>query len=257
MKYTVKNLKFAACLLGLVSMACITGCHKDTSVSVYHPYDDTYEGEYVVFSSNNGTAEALEVDTNGMIGETFANSITYEMYTNVGDWEIKFDYSRCFNPNPYPEWIEAWPNRGSGDGRFTIKFRANTDQGDTKYANINIVSDGRIVKTISVKQDGATAVRLNLAASFMSVLSMAADDTADKIVPLSVNVFWDAYVEYDDASNEGWLHLKDITNLQALEFSLDRNNSTETRSATIVIYQITDTNNTLTILVNQRGVGDE
>lgn len=254
MKYTVKYLKSAAYLLAFASMICITGCKDDDDI--YHPYDDVYSGDYAIFAGSNSTEESLEVDTNGMIGESFANSMTYDMYTNAGDWKIEYDFSRCFNPKPEISWIEAWPNEGNGDGRFTIKFYANTDQGDTRYANINIVSGGKIIKTIAVKQAGATSVRLGLAATFMSILNLEANDTADKTVPLSVNVFWDAYVEYADEYSADWVHLKEITNVQNLQFNIDQNYTTETRTATIVIYQITDPNNTTTITINQKGVSE-
>lgn len=254
MKYTVKYLRSAAYLLVLASMISVTGCKEDEDI--YHPYDDVYGGEYCIFAGTNSTEESLEVNTNGMIGETFANLVTYDMYTNAGDWKIEYDFSKCFNPNPKISWIEAWPNAGNGDGRFTIKFRANTDQGDTKYANINIVSDGKIIKTIAVKQGGATSVSLKLAATFMSILNLEANDTADKTVPLSVNVFWDAYVTYADEYSADWLHLKEITsNSQSLQFNVDQNFLAETRTATIVIYQIADPNNTTTITVNQKGTG--
>lgn len=253
MKHTVKYLKSAVCLLALVSTAGFVGC--DDKESIYHPYDEVYDGDYAIFAGSNSTEESLEVSTSGMIGETFASSMTYDMYTNAGDWKIECDFSRCFDPNPEISWIEAWPNEGNGDGRFTIKFRANTDQGDTKYANINIVSKGKILKTIAVKQAGATSVRLNLAATFMSVLNLGPEAT-EKTVPLSVNVFWDAYVEYADEYSADWVHLKEITNLQNLQFSLDPNYTTETRTATIVIYQISDTNNTTTITINQKGVSE-
>lgn len=241
-------------MLALVSMVGFVGCNDKEEV--YHPYDEDYSGEYAFFGGNGSTAESLELDTNGMIGETFSNQITYELYTNVGDWKLEYDFSKCFNPTPIRSWIEAWPSEGNGDGRFTLKFLANTDQGDSKYANINIVSGGKIIKTIAVKQAGATSVRLNLAASFNSVLNLS-PEAAEKTLALSVNVFWDAYVEYADEFGPDWLHLQEITNLQNLQFAVDPNYTTETRMATIVIYQISDPNNTLTITVNQRGVTEE
>ena len=51
-----------------------------------------------------------------------------------------------------------------------------------------------------------------------------------------------------------WVHLKEITNVQNLQFNIDQNYTTETRTATIVIYQITDPNNTTTITINQKRV---
>lgn len=254
MKHTVKYLKSAAYLLALVSMVGFVGCNEKESI--YHPYDEDYSGEYVFFGGNGSTAELLELDTNGSIRDVFSNQISYEMYTNTGDWRLEFDFSQCFNPNPTLSWIEAWPREGNGDGRFTLKFLANTDQGDTRYANVNVVSGDKVIKTIAIKQAGAASVRLNLAATFNSVINLAAE-AAQKTLALNVNVFWDAYVEYDDEFGPDWLHLNEITNYQNLQFSADPNYTTETRMATIVIYQISDPNNTLTVTVNQRGLSDE
>lgn len=258
MKYTVKYLKSAAYLLALASMISVTGCKDDDNI--YHPYDDVYSGDYAIFAGSGSTAEELVLDTNGMISELYANSISYDMFTNAGDWYIDYDYSACFNFDPNDSskrWISAWPSEGNGDGRFTLKFSSNTLQGDTRHAKVNIISNGKILKTISVAQAGATTVRLNLVAAFMSVLTREYDYTEVISVPLDANVAWDAYVEYNDENDSNWIHLAEEQAPLNLRFNLDVNHSTSTRSATIVIYQISDSYNTVNITVNQHGIATE
>ncbi len=251
-------MKSAAYLLALASMICITGCKDDDDI--YHPYDDVYGGEYAIFAGSGSTAEELVLDTNGMISGIFSNLISYDMFTNAGDWYIDYDYSECFNFDPNDSskrWIYAWPNEGNGDGRFSLKFSTNTLQGDTRYAKVHVISNGKILKTISVAQAGATTVRLNLVAAFMAILNRECDDTEMISVPLDANVAWDAYVEYDDDNNSNWVHLAEEQSPLNLRFNLDANHSMDTRSATIVIYQISDSYNTVTITVNQHGIATE
>ena len=109
MKNTFRYLKAATMVLSLaVVAACFTGC--DDSDDLYSPYRDEIKGAYAIFKGAN-TSESLEVDTKGMIGETFANVITYDFFTTYKDWTIQFDTSSCFMPNE--EWIHSWPMEGS------------------------------------------------------------------------------------------------------------------------------------------------
>ena len=235
---------------------CFTGCNDNDNH--YSPFRDEIKGAYAIFAGSNNTSESLEVDTKGMIGETFTNTTTYDFYTTYNDWYIEFDTSTCFMPTE--EWIHAWPEEGSGDGRFTLRFDANTVEGDIRHADINIVTKKghKIIKTIKVAQAGSTSVRLNLVASFQSILNMAADDTAERSIAINANVFWDKEVRYADEFTMPWVHIVEgDNNPYALRFNLDENFSNETRTATIVIYQVSNPDNTTTITINQRGVATD
>lgn len=241
----------------LAAMAgCFTGCNDNDNH--YSPFRDEIKGAYAIFAGSNNTSESLEVDTKGMIGETFTNTTTYDFFTTYNDWYIEFDTSTCFMPTE--EWIHAWPEEGSGDGRFTLRFDANTVEGDIRHADINIVTKKghKIIKTIKVAQAGSTSVRLNLVASFQSILNMAADDTAERSIAINANVFWDKEVRYADEFTMPWVHIVEgDNNPYALRFNLDENFSNETRTATIVIYQVSNPDNTTTITINQRGVATD
>ncbi len=256
MKNTFRYLKSATVALSLVVLAgCFAGCNDDKEN--YSPYRDEIDGPYAIFKGTN-TSEMLEVDTKGMIGDTFANTMTYDFFTTYKDWVIKFDTSECFLPNE--EWIHSWPTEGSGDGRFTIRFDSNTVEGETRYANINIVTKkgNKVIKTIRVAQAGSTSVRLNLVASFQSILNMEANDTAERTIAINANVFWDQMVEYADEYAEPWVHVVEgDNNPYILRFHIDENFSTEARTATIVIYQRSNPDNTTTITINQKGVATD
>lgn len=253
MKNTFRYLKAATMVLSLaVVAACFTGC--DDSDDLYSPYRDEIKGAYAIFKGAN-TSESLEVDTKGMIGETFANVITYDFFTTYKDWTIQFDTSSCFMPNE--EWIHSWPMEGCGDGRFTLRFDANTVEGETRHANVNIVTKKgkKIIKTIKVAQAGATSVRLSLVASFQSIINMEANDTAERTIAINANVFWDQTVEYPDEYTLPWIHvLEGDNNPYILRFNVDENFSTESRMATILVYQKSNIDNYFTITINQKGV---
>lgn len=253
MKNKFRYLKSATMLLSLAVLAgCFTGCKDDEEH--YTPFRDEIKGSYAIFKGTN-TSESLEVDTKGMIGDTFSNTMTYEFYTTYNDWYIQFDTSSCFLPSE--EWIHSWPGEGSGDGRFTISFDSNTVEGETRHANINIVTKKghKIIKTIKVAQAGSTSVRLNLVASFQSILNMEANDTAERTIAINANVFWDKEVQYADEYTLPWVHIVEgDNNPYALRFNIDENFSTEPRTATIVIYQVSNPDNTTTITINQKGV---
>ena len=256
MKKTMKYLKSAMLFASLAVVAgCVTGCSDDKTY--YSPFRDEIKGNYAIFRGTN-TSESLEVDTKGMIGESFTNTITYEFFTTYKDWYLQFDTSTCFMPNE--EWIHAWPGEGSGDGRFTLTFDSNTVEGDVRHADINIVTKKghKIIKTIKVAQAGSTTVRLNLVASFQSILNMEASDTAERSIAINANVFWDKEVRYADEFTTPWVHVVEgDNNPYALRFNLDENFSTETRTATIVIYQVSNPDNTTTITINQKGVAED
>lgn len=106
--------------------------------------------KYVIFGNAGCTDELLLVDSHGYIGSYYSSCVTYEMYTNAESWKIVPDYSQCADPNI--DWINIWPSSGHGDGRFSITVSANVDQGDARSANINIISNDKILKTIRVEQ---------------------------------------------------------------------------------------------------------
>ena len=142
-----KSLKYFAILA--LSVIAFAACKEET------PY--VCEGEsgdiYVKFGGTGTTDTRLLVTTDGYIGETYAVSVTYDMYTNADEWQIVPDYSECYDPEY--EWITSWPSEGNYDGRFTLNFQANSRQGDTRFAKVNIVSHGQVIQTIDIEQDKA------------------------------------------------------------------------------------------------------
>lgn len=242
-----------------VAIIAAPGCKRaNNNQPVYHPYEGTEEAEaamdengtYVIFAGSGSTDEVLEVDVNGNVGETFATSVTYDMFTNAGDWEIVPDYSECFYPDA--SWIVVWPPEGSGDGRFKLTFAPNSGayaQGDVRTAHVNIISNGRVIKSITANQVGANIVTLDLVATFMSSLKFAAVGSHATTVPIDANVAWSAFVEDPDAT---WLHITSIEKF-SLSIAVDDNYDTEGREATVTVYQLTDVDNTITINVKQVG----
>ena len=213
---------------------------------------------YVKFGGKGTTDTRLLVTTDGYIGETYAVSITYDMYTNADEWQIVPDYSECYD-SEY-EWIESWPSEGNYDGRFKLSFQANSKQGDTRYAKVNIVSHGQIIKTIEIEQDKAQNTQFyiqpflqlqNFTASGVYEEGNNAGKTVVKTIPLDSNVAWSARVD-DDAYGDpvDWIKVSGVTKAK-FDISVEPNTTGEARQGTITVYQNTNGNNNIVVTVRQ------
>ena len=213
---------------------------------------------YVKFGGKGTTDTRLLVTTDGYIGETYAVSITYDMYTNADEWQIVPDYSECYD-SEY-EWIESWPSEGNYDGRFTLSFQANSKQGDTRYAKVNIVSHGQIIQTIDIEQDKAQNTQFyiqpflqlqNFTASGVYEDGNNAGKPVVKTVPLDSNVAWSARVD-DDAYGDpvDWIKVSGVTKAK-FDISVEPNTTGEERQGTITVYQNTNGNNNIVVTVRQ------
>lgn len=249
MKYTFKTLRNIFVAILPVAILSVAGCSKSAEKH-YHPYDDEYAGEdYAFFGGAGSTEEMLFVNTLGYIGENFAPSITYEIFTNCEDWKLVPDYSLCFKPEK--SWVNMWPAEGKGDGRFKLSFDANVDQGDTRIVNINIVNGkGEVIKTIHVEQDQAQTTLLDVPA-FLTTLNFDAETEKISSVPVNANVDWNA--EVVDAIENDWIEISGKTKAK-FEVSVKPNYSTEGRVGYITVYQVTNGNNSQTITIRQAGL---
>ena len=136
--------------------------------------------------------------------------------------------------------------QGNYDGRFTLNFQANSRQGDTRLAKINIVSHGQVIQTIEVEQDKAPNTQFYIQ-PFLQVQSFTASGLyADgtnagkpviKTVPLDSNVAWSARID-DDANGDP-------------DISVEPNTTGEERQGTITVYQNTNGNNNIVVTVKQ------
>ncbi len=252
MKKTFKYLMTLA-----LCVAAFAGCKEEA------PY--VCEGDageiYVKFGGTGTTDTRLLVTTDGYIGETYAVSITYDMYTNADEWQIVPDYSECYDPEL--KWITSWPSEGNYDGRFTVNFQANSRQGDTRYAKINIVSHGQIIKTIEVEQDKAAITQLYIQ-PFLQVQTFTASGVyADgenagqpilKSVPLDANVAWSARVDDDEFGDPvEWIKISNVTKGK-FDISVEPNTTGADRQGTITVYQNTNGNNNIVVAVKQAAV---
>lgn len=242
--------KLFAVVAVVACLVFVSSCEKkndfDKSKYPYNAYDNENPGEeYLFFGQNNCTDESLTATLQGYIGSNYATSVTYDMYTNAKDWQIIPDYSECFDPDR--QWVQVWPYEGTGDGRFTLKLDVNVSQGDTRYANVNIVSGGKVWKTIRVAQDAAAATTLDVV-SFMQTIQFSSDDESVKTIPVNANVAWEAEI-VDEIEND-WIHLTNKTKSK-FEVNVDPNLTGESRTGYITIYQLSNGNNNLTITVKQ------
>lgn len=243
MKKTFKYLM----TLALCAVA-FAGCKEET------PYVcEGADGEiYVKFGGTGTTDTRLLVSTDGYIGESYAVSVTYDMYTNADEWQIVADYSECYDPEH--EWIESWPSSGNHDGRFTINFLANSKQGDTRYAKINIVSHGEIIQTIEVEQDKSPNTQLYIQ-PFLQLQNFKAtdDENVVKTIPLDANVAWTARVD-DDANGDpvDWIKIPEEGVTKAkFNVCVTPNNTGAERTGTITVYQNTNGNNNIVVTIKQ------
>lgn len=241
MKQTLRYAKFFTAVLASAAVLGFTGCKDD---------DDHYVAlgdkgpKYVIFGEKGCVDELLLVDTRGYIGSSYAGSVTYEMYTNVDSWQIVPDYSQCvYTDRP---WINSWPSEGNHDGRFVISINANVDQGETRYADINIMSKGKVVKTIKVEQNAAAQVILDVTA-FLRNVTFYANDTKVQTVPVNANVFWDIMIP-DDA--EDWVSVANVTKSK-FDVSVKPNNTGADRSAILQIFQVSNPNNVQRVTITQ------
>jgi hypothetical protein len=213
---------------------------------------------YVKFGGTGVTDTRLLVTTDGYIGDTYAVSVTYDMYTNADEWQIVPDYSECYDPDH--KWIECWPSEGNYDGRFTLNFLANAQQGDTRYAKVNIVSHGNIIHTIEVEQAKAANTQFYiqpflLLQNFTASAKFESGDNAGKqivrTIPLDSNVAWSARVD-DDANGDpvDWIHVSGVTKAK-FDITADPNTTGVERQGTITVYQNTNGNNNIVVTVKQ------
>lgn len=247
-----KSLKYFAILA--LSVIAFASCKKET------PYicEGNSSEIYVKFGGTGTTDTRLLVTTDGYIGETYAVSVTYDMYTNADEWQIVPDYSECYDPEY--KWISSWPSEGNYDGRFTVNFQANSRQGDTRFAKINIVSHGQVIQTIEVEQDKAPNTQFYIQ-PFLQVQSFTASgkyedgDNAGKelvkTIPLDSNVAWSARVD-DDANGDPveWIKVSGVTKAK-FDISVEANTTGEERQGTITVYQNTNGNNNIVVTVKQ------
>jgi hypothetical protein len=247
-----KSLKYFVILA--LSVIAFASCKKET------PYicEGNSSEIYVKFGGTGTTDTRLLVTTDGYIGETYAVSVTYDMYTNADEWQIVPDYSECYDPEY--KWISSWPSEGNYDGRFTVNFQANSRQGDTRFAKINIVSHGQIIQTIEVEQDKAPNTQFYIQ-PFLQVQSFTASgkyedgDNAGKelvkTIPLDSNVAWSARVD-DDANGDPveWIKVSGVTKAK-FDISVEPNTTGEERQGTITVYQNTNGNNNIVVTVKQ------
>jgi hypothetical protein len=247
-----KSLKYFAILA--LSVIAFASCKKET------PYicEGNSSEIYVKFGGTGTTDTRLLVTTDGYIGETYAVSVTYDMYTNADEWQIVPDYSECYDPEY--KWISSWPSEGNYDGRFTVNFQANSRQGDTRFAKINIVSHGQVIQTIEVEQDKAPNTQFYIQ-PFLQVQSFTASgkyedgDNAGKelvkTIPLDSNVAWSARVD-DDANGDPveWIKVSGVTKAK-FDISVEPNTTGEERQGTITVYQNTNGNNNIVVTVKQ------
>lgn len=249
MKKTFKYLM----ALALCATAFV-GCKEEA------PYVcEGLEGDiYVKFGGTGTTDTRLLVTTDGYIGETYAVSVTYDMYTNADEWQIVPDYSECYDPEH--KWIESWPSEGNYDGRFTLNFQANSKQGDTRFAKVNIVSHGQIIQTINIEQDKAPITQFYIqpflqkqtfTASGVYEDGVNAGKAVVKTIPLDSNVAWSARVD-DDANGDpvDWIVVSGVTKAK-FDISVAPNTTGAERKGTITVYQNTNGNNNIVVTVEQ------
>ena len=249
MKKTFKYLMTLA-----LCVVAFAGCKEEA------PY--ICEGDsaevYVKFGGTGTTDTRLLVTTDGYIGETYAVSVTYDMYTNADEWQIVPDYSECYDPDY--KWITSWPSEGNYDGRFTLNFAANSKQGDTRYAKVNIVSHGQIIQTIEIEQDKAPNTQFyiqpflqvqSFTASGLYAYGTNAGKPVIKTVPLDSNVAWSARID-DDANGDPveWIKVTGVTKAK-FDISVEPNTTGEERQGTITVYQNTNGNNNIVVTVKQ------
>lgn len=247
-----KSLRYLAALA--LCVATFVGCKEEL------PYVcEGIEGDIYVKFGGTGTKDTrLLVTTDGYIGETYAVSVTYDMYTNADEWQIVPDYSACYDPEH--KWIECWPSEGNYDGRFTLNFLANAKQGDTRYAKVNIVSHGEVIETIEVEQAKSANTQLYiqpflLLQNFTASANYESGDNIGKqivkTIPIDSNVAWSARVD-DDAYGDPveWIHVSGESKAK-FDITVDPNTTGEPRQGTITVYQNTNGNNNIVVTVKQ------
>lgn len=246
----MKNILKYALIFAIGTLVAVSCTKKDHSPKEYNALDGEKLPGYCTFVGYDDDDDInIKVSTQGYVGETLAPQIVLTMYTDAKDWKVVNDYSECLNPNN--DWIRAWPNSGTGDGFFAVKFDANTVQGDTRYAKLNIVDkNGRIARSIHVEQDKAAITTMEVSA-FLTYLAFDAEASKVKTVPVNANVKWDAYVI--DSFENDWVTISEKTDYK-FEVSVQPNFSTEARTATIEIFQVSDGTNTVHVTVHQDGV---
>jgi hypothetical protein len=186
------------------------------------------------------------------------------MYTNADEWQIVPDYSECYDPSY--EWISSWPSEGNYDGRFEIEFQANARQGDTRYAKINIVSHGKVIKTIEVEQDKAANTQFYIQ-PFLQIQNFTASgkfesgdnegQTVVKTIPIDTNVAWSARIDDDEFGDPvEWIKVSGVTKAK-FDVTVEPNDTGAERQGTITVYQNTNGNNNIVVTVKQAAVKQE
>lgn len=223
------------------------------------------DGEiYVEFGGTGTTDTRLLVTTDGALSTTYAMTVVFDMYTNADEWQIVPDYSECYDPSY--KWISSWPSEGNYDGRFEIEFQANTRQGDTRYAKINIVSHGKVIKTIEVEQEKANITQFYIQ-PFLQIQNFTASgkfesgdnegQTVVKTIPIDTNVAWSARIDDDEFGDPvEWIKVSGVTKAK-FDVTVEPNDTGAERQGTITVYQNTNGNNNIVVTVKQAAVKQE
>lgn len=133
-------------------------------------------------------------DRNELSFTVAGGSQQYEMYTNMGPWVVETEFTED------TEWIDIWPREGNRSGRFTITASANEGV-YTRYATVNVVSNGKAIASFTVSQGSSTPV-LELD---MGVNTLTSPSSGSKItVPIKANLGWKAEVVGDA---RGWIEI--------------------------------------------------
>lgn len=249
MKRAFKYVKLMTAVVVSFAAVALTGCSEENELA--YVTEGAGGAAYVKWGEAGCTLDKLIVSTDGYIGDKYAVTVTYEMFTNCSSWEIVPDYSECYD-SEY-KWIESWPSKGNHDGRFTLKFQPNTRQGDTRCAKVNVVSGGKVIRSIEVEQAKANITQLYIQ-PFLQTLNFQADDQNIKSIPLDANVAWTARVNDDENGDPiDWIVISGVTKGK-FDVSVLPNTSSEPRVGTVTVFQNTNGNNNLIVTINQAGL---
>lgn len=98
----MKTIRFFASIRSRLAVATLVVAAAATALSCSD--DETHEG----YLDLGAAPDYLDYPVTG-------GSQTYEMYSDWNEWRILVDYD-----TEDQSWVDVWPDKGRGDGRFTI-----------------------------------------------------------------------------------------------------------------------------------------
>lgn len=188
----------------LVGVTSETGDNKITS---YYEYDDFFRLKNIKNDDQN-LLQHFEYNYSGMvtIPELALSQSSMSFGSSSGSKDLNVTSSTGWTVSDNSSWISVSPSSGSDNGSVSISCTANTSS--TYRSGTVMVSDGEIIKTVNILQDGASSSPLSLSVSNLYFEdiggSYSVSVSSDDSWTVSTSVYWISVSSTSGSGNDSF-----------------------------------------------------